>query len=207
MAVDPRNFLLNTDYEMDKIIYFRSGTLNAGQYDVDIAHGLGFTPLVFGVCAFNSDFSDARGVPYESLTQSDTVQFTAQANSTNVRISYINTSGSPSKIYYRLYGFEPSNSSATVAPTSSNASKFILNTDYNYCKLFKKGTASVGNTVSHRLGYIPQVLAWQVANGWTMPVNQSASSSAVIITNQDLIFDYQPLGIDSFHYRIYYDEV
>lgn len=206
MAVDPRDFILNTDYEMDKIIYFREATLNAGQYDVDIPHGLGFTPLIFGVCAFNSDFSDARGIPYQSLTMSNSIQFTAQANATNVRISYINDSGTPSKIYYRLYGFEPSTSNADVGPTSSNADTFILNTDYNYCKLFSKGTASVGDTISHNLGYIPQVLAWQAANGWVMPVSQSGPNAAVIVTNQDVLFDYPSLGIDNFHYRIYHDE-
>lgn len=207
MAVDPRNFILNTDYEMDKIIYFNEGSLNAGDYDVDIPHSLGFTPLIFGVCAFNSDFSDARGVPYQAQTVSNTVQFTVQANGVNVRLSYINQSGSPSKIYYRLYGFEPSNSTATVAPTSGNADKFILNTDYNYCKLYKKGTASPNATVSHALGYIPQVLIWRQVNGWVALVNESDYSSAVVITDQSLIFDFPYLGVDSFHYRIYYDEV
>ena len=206
MAVDPRDFLLNTDYEMDKIVYFKSGSLNAGQYDVDIQHGLSFTPLLFGVCAFNSDFSDARGVPYQMQTMSDSVQFTASANGTNVRVSYINYSGSPSQIYYRLYGFEPSNSSATVPATSGNASQFVLNTDYNYCKLFQKGTASVNSTVNHNLGYIPQVLVWQVANGWTSPVAISDDNASVIITDQSLIFNFPYLGVDSFHYRIYYDE-
>ena len=206
MAVDPRNFVLNTDYEMDKIIYFAEGSLNSGQYDVDIAHGLSFAPLIFGVCAFNSDFSDARNVPYQRLTQSDTVSFDMLANATNIRLSYINSSGTPNKIYYRLYGFEPSGSAAIVPATSGNASNFILNTDYNYCKLLRKGTAAVGATISHNLGYIPQVLVWQVANGWTMPVTQSDTNSAVIITDQDLIFNYQLLGVDNFHYRIYYDE-
>lgn len=206
MTVDPRNFLLNTDYEMDKIVYFKSGTLNAGDWDIDTPHNLSFTPLIFGVCAFNSNFSDARGVPYQSLTQSNSIQFTAQANGTNVRLSYINSSGSPSKIYYRLYGFEPSGSTATVPATSGNANQFILNTDYNYCKLFSKGTASAGNTVAHNLGYVPQVLVWLTSNGWTMPVDQSDSNAAVIVTDQDLIFNYPALGIDGFHYRIYYDE-
>ena len=88
--VDPRNFLLNTDYEMDKIVYFKEGSLNAGQYDVDMPHGLNFTPLVFGVCAFNSDFSDPRSVPFNYTTRDTTKTFSASANGTNVRISYIN---------------------------------------------------------------------------------------------------------------------
>lgn len=204
--VDPRDFLLNTDYEMDKIIYFKDGELSAGQYDVDIPHGLNFTPLIFGVCAFNSDFSDSRSVPYDYQTQSNTTQFTAMANSTNVRVSYINYSGSPAKIYYRLYGFEPSDSRAKVGKTSKYAKNFILNTDYNYCKLFKKGVISPSSTVDHKLGYLPQTLVWQETNGWIMPVEQSFTGSAIIVTNQSILFQYPALGIDKFHYRIYYDE-
>ena len=71
--VDPRDFLLNTDYEMDKIVYFKEGSLNSGQTDVSIPHKLGFAPLIFGICAFNEDFSDARGIPYQYQTTSDFV--------------------------------------------------------------------------------------------------------------------------------------
>lgn len=203
---DPRDFLLNTDYEMDKIIYFAEGSLNVGQYDIDIPHKLPFVPLLFGVCAFNEDFSDSRTVPFEQITRDNTIQFTASANATNVRLAYTSTSSSPSKIYYRLYGFEPSDSRAIVSPTSKYAKQFILNTDYNYCKLYKKGVASVGDVVTHNLGYLPQTLAWQQANGWVSPVETSTTSSAIIITDSSITFQYPSLGVDKFHYRIYYDE-
>lgn len=204
--VDPRDFLLNTDYEMDKIVYFAEGTLNAGQYNVDIPHNLPFTPLIFGVCAYNSDFSDSRNVPYQYITRDNGESFTASGNTTNVRLSYINYSGTPDKIYYRLYGFEPSDSRGKVGATSKYAKNFILNTDYNYCKLFQKGTANAGDIIDHNLGYLPQVLVWQTSNGWTSPTDISSASTGVIVTNSTVTFQFPNLGIDKLHYRIYYDE-
>ena len=204
--VDPRDFLLNTDYEMDKIIYFAEGTLNVGQYDVYIPHNLPFTPLIFGVCAYNSDFSDSRNVPYQYITRDNTESFTAYANASSVRLTYTNYSGTPSKIYYRLYGFEPSDSRGKVGATSKFAKNFILNTDYNYCKLFQKGTANAGGTISHNLGYLPQVLVWQTSNGWTGPTDISSASTGVIVTDNAVTFQFPNLGIDKLHYRIYYDE-
>jgi len=204
--VDPRDFLLNTDYEMDKIIYFREGTLNAGQYDIDYPHNLPFTPLLFGVCAFNQDFSDSRSVPFQQLTHDNSIDFHAYANATNVRLSYINYAGTPSKIYYRLYGFEPSDSHAKVGGTSKYAKNFILNTDYNYCKLFKKGITTPTSTVAHNLGYLPQVLAWgESTAGWTAPIETSTTGGYIAVTNTTVAFQY-PSGMNKMHYRIYYDE-
>lgn len=209
--VDPRDFLLNTDYEMDKIVYFREGTLNAGDYDKDYPHNLPFTPLLFGVCAFNSDFSDSMSVPFQYLTHDADVAFTASANSTNVRLSYIlNGTGFPNKIYYRLYGFEPSDSHAKVGGTSKYAKNFILNTDYNYCKLFKKGTTAPNTTIAHNLGYLPQVIAWGEST-WTSQLwNIASPDSYVAVTENTVVFHtpntmYPPLN--KIHYRIYYDEV
>lgn len=204
--VDPRDFLLNTDYEMDKIIYFQNGSLDAGQYDIDIPHKLGFTPLIFGVCAFNEDFSDSRSVPFDYTTQSDTIQFTAAANSTNVRLSYINYNGTPNKIFYRIYGFEPDGTHNKVSPTSKYAQNFIINTDYNYCKLFEKGATEPTSTITHGLGYIPQTLAWIDTGTWIRPAEESSTTSKIIVTDQNISFQYPALGISKIHYRIYFDE-
>lgn len=215
--VDPRDFLLNTDYEMDKIVYFQQGSLNVGEYDIDTPHNLPFTPLVFGVCAFNEDFSDARGVPYEYLTQQTSITFTASANATNVRVSYTNDAGTPDKIYYRIYGFEPSDSRAKVGITSKHGKEFILNTDYNYCKLYKKGVVDgqTATTIEHNFGYIPQILIWaESSSGWIAPLERSdwgdiygdISTSGVFVTPAEVQFDASLYHYDKLHYRIYYDE-
>lgn len=203
---DPREFLLNTDYEMDKIIYFAEGELNSGQYDVPLTHNLGFAPLIFGVCAFNSSFSDSRSIPYNYQTSSDFVSFTARASNSDVKISYNTANGTPAKIYYRLYGFEPADSHAKVGATSKYAQNFILNTDYNYCKLYKKGTTTPTSTVAHNLGYIPQVLAWADTGTVITPLEESTTSGNIIVTDQNVLFQYPALGLQKIHYRIYYDE-
>ena len=216
MAVDPRKFILNTDYEMDKIIYFVEGNITAGQ-SKNIIHNLDFTPLIFGVCAFNSDFSDSRALPYEYFTQDNTVAFTIFADGTKIQIGYDDYNQPSSKAYYRIYAFEPSNSSAVVPATSNNANKFILNTDYNYCKLYKKGTVS-GNTdtfIGHNLGYLPQVLAWSEdssglvipieSNNWEDPITNTPTGVAVGTTT--IQFKFAGAGLGTIHYRIYYDEI
>lgn len=206
--VDPKDFLLNTDYEMDKIIYFNDGNLSAGQ-SKNITHKLGFKPLVFGVCAFNEDFSDPRALPFQQITQSNTVNFNITSTSTQISMNYINYASPDSKAYYRIYAFEPSDSRAKVGATSKHAKTFILNTDYNYCKLFKKGIATGDTTISHNLGYIPQILAWREDSGVIAPIENSLPSDPmsnmpfyVKATSNNIIIK----NIPKVHYRIYYDE-
>ena len=74
--VDPREFLLNTDYEMDKIIYFKEGKVNnpINNYEtISIPHNLGFAPLIFGVCSFNSSFTNTRSFPVDYSINSNGV--------------------------------------------------------------------------------------------------------------------------------------
>ena len=211
--VDPRDFLLNTDYEMDKIIFFSEGEINKDQTK-DIPHSLGFTPLVFGVCAFNSDFSDPRSLPFEELTQTNTLSCTLYSYNNKVQIGYGNYETTPTKMYYRIYGFEPSDSHAKVGNTSKNAKNFILNTDYNYCKLCKKGVLNgSGNfTVPHDLGYIPQIMAWGETGGATIVIENSQpedpifNSPVYVATTTSNLIVKNPGAYTKIHYRIYYDE-
>lgn len=208
MAVDPRDFLLNTDYEIDKIVLFKSGTINAGQYDVRIPHGLPFAPLTFGVFAYSEDFSGPRPMPYQYITPENTIDVGLSSDATNLYLSYHNDSGSPAKIYYRVYAFEPSDSHAKVPATSNFAKDFILNTDYNYCKLKEKGVvdASSSATIKHDLGYLPQVLVWNEQVGYINQVWNSmpylGGAPNVKVTKQAVIITDIPRA----HYRIYYDE-
>lgn len=217
MAVNPRKFLLNTDYEMDKIIFFTSGSIKPSDGNKSINHTLGFAPLIFGVCSFNSNFNDPRTIPYNYSTQSNTIAFTAQATSSQIKISCTNYSNPSASMYYRIYAFEPSTSSARIAPTANVANKFILNTDYNYCKLCKKGTMS-GNgqhSVSHNLGYIPQTLIWAESNGTIIPIDHSngwydpilGEAFGVQVNNSNVVSNFPgSANYNTIHYRIYYDE-
>ena len=220
MAIDPRDFLLNTDYEMDKVILFYEGSLapssSGSGYEEVIQHDLGFTPLVFGVCAFNSDFSDSRSLPYIEFTQENAISVSVEAYSSTIKISYGNYESTPDKVYYRIYGFEPSGSKADIPPTANKATEFILNTDYNYCKLLSAGTVDGDSDtiVPHNLGYLPFVLAWQESsngmidpvelNLWSDPITNSPYG--VRVGEQDILFKYSGQGLSKIHYRIYYDE-
>ena len=221
MATDPRDFLLNTDYEMDKIVYFTSGEImpdNISPRRYVDNFNLGFIPLVFAVFSFNEDFSDARmNWTQQGFTSgSDRIEIQLYAVSDGVVVVYLNEVNPNQKLYYRIYGFEPTNSTSNVASTQKDAKQFILNTDYSYCKLYKKGIASTNTTISHNLGYIPLVLAWN-EDKWTNPspsiISPTAISGAAVanlpnidVTNNELIIN----GIrpnSKVHYRIYYDEV
>lgn len=206
---DARDFLLNTDYEMDKIIYFTEGEIAAMQ-NKDIPHNLRFKPLVFGVCSFNSDYSDARTLPFQYFTTDNTIAFTLDADGTNVKLGYGNYADNAPKMYYRIYAFEPSNSKAKIGPTFKYAKSFILNTDYNYCKLHSKGIVNGNTTITHNLGYIPQVLVWEEkSSGLISPIEYSILNDPygvgpqnIKVTDTTIVFT----GYNKVHYRIYYDE-
>ena len=224
--VDPREFLLNTDYEMDKIIYFKEGkfTASAGNLKtVQIPHNLGFAPLIFGLGSFNESFTNTRTLPLVDVNNPNgAFIFDFEATDANINIYYQDVNGRfPTTIYYRIYGFEPSDTKNKIGPTSSHAKEFILNTDYNYCKLFKKGTVAgdADTTINHNLGYIPQFLAWYEykslgtptvypveTNVWNDPL--TSLPYGIAITSSKVTFKYSATGISNskIHYRIYYDE-
>lgn len=165
----PDNFLLNSDYPVDKIVYKISGSFSAtgggglgtlSQFN----HNLGFRPLIIGTWSTDSNFSTSREGGFFSFegTDPDTIYTQFYSNDTQISISTFNPTVPTVTIYYRIYGFMPSNINADAAFTASLADKFQLNTDYNYTKLYLSGitTAAATTTITHNLGYRPQVMAW-----------------------------------------------
>ena len=208
---DPRDFLLNTDYEMDKIVYFATGEIERDEFDKHIPHNLSFTPLIFGICSADPDFSENFSIPCDNLDGTTWVEFDAWADNTDLVLSYTGRVGhSPAKMYYRIYGFEPSNSNAHIPYTSGHANNFILNTDYNYCKLKEAGvvdaTYYATTTIPHNLGYIPQVLFWDELNGSIAPYVMSGRLDRINIDEQNIYIYNYSLPNMKIHYRIYYDE-
>ena len=211
---DPKDFLLNTDYEMDKIVYYKSGELlptgNTAVY-VD-TYNLGFIPLTFAVFSFSEDFSDTR--MDIMMTYNDDVSIVMNTYADGVTIQYVNNNDQNKKLYYRIYGFEPSNSMASVGKTQKDAKQFILNTDYNYCKLHSKGIADSDTTITHNLGYCPFVLAWQEGKwGSESVISPCWISGAEDIGYPNIITTPNTLVISGLqnnkkvHYRIYYEEI
>ena len=210
---DPKDFLLNTDYEMDKIIYFTSGSISPqNSYQYVGEYNFGCIPLVFATFSFTEDFSDTR----MSWTFTDTLTINLQAVSDGVRVLYRNSSNPNQKLYYRVYGFMPSNAAANVGSTQKSAKQFMLNTDYNYCKLYKKGVVDTNTTITHDLGYTPLVLAWQ-ESPWANPAPavitpcwasgyEDSGIPSISVTKTDVSIVEIPTN-NKVHYRIYYDEV
>lgn len=214
MTVDPRNFLLNTDYEMDKIVLFKEGNFTQ---TLEIPHGLGFIPLPFGVWSTDSDFSSTNTISgldaglEPSYTPELSVSLTANRDKLVLK-SAGNTNNTP--IYYRIYALEPSGSQADVPATSGEATKFVLNTDYNYTKLLATGEfTGSGQTYNHNLGYIPQVLAWvRYPNSGDETVEFLAYGSEytgfmVSVTDTQIKSGNFWSGlVDKIYWRAYYDQ-
>ena len=177
--VDPRDFLLNTDFEMDKIVYFKEAELMPDQFGgASISHSLGIAPLVFGVWSKTKDFAIPHAFCEAGFSEPATGKYvveTISCTSTESSINFIQYAGTestpaPFKFYVRIFGFEPSDSHKNLPKTSFNADTFVLNTDYNYLKLYKKGVENIvipsqaiapsAITIKHNLGYRPQALFW-----------------------------------------------
>lgn len=185
--VDPRDFLLNTDYEMDKIIYFKELDRTVSSVTtVTIAHKLPTVPLVFGLWSTNEDFSDSHelGNYANPWTQSKCCR--VRADRTNIYVDFTpkkeNGSYVSTHLYVKVFGFEPGSndhsqpsqyqlSKLPIGKTYKYAEQFVINTDYNYLKLISNNPpfnwdAGRGCLVyAHNLGYTPHVMSWW-SIGW-----------------------------------------
>lgn len=226
---DPRDFLLNTDYEMDKIIYVKEGKIEPSTGTVNIPNPFSFRPLLFGLCSFNEDFSVPKPSPFlykptYTGPASDPyityeVQFQIEYRNGNIQVYYNTQSSSPQTMYYRIYAFEPTNSATKIPPTKNYAKLFTLNTDRDYRKLYKKGTVDIGSsvTVNHNFGYIPQAMFWydypnfdggRTTNATTL-FDGGANKFVVDKDKVQIAFAAQEGDFyrdAKIHYRIYYDE-
>lgn len=220
---DPKDFLLNTDYEMDKIILAKTGDFTGS---VEFNHGLKFTPLIFGVWATNKDFTSPNTIgivqPAEPIPGLYTppLGVGCKAYSDKILLEAGGENAATTKIYYRVYAFTPDKENSNTPQTSKLANKFILNTDYNYRKLKASGEfTQAGQTYNHNLGYIPQVMAWiKYADLPELPFYSNAIEPVVdisevtdyglIITKNTIKADNNfPFGlIDKIMWRVYYDE-
>lgn len=219
--VDARNFTLNTDYAMDKIVFLyenhQSVANNTYSGNILIPHGLLFRPLVKMQWSNTPDFAVTNEHGDDSYytnifgTQAGQ-EYSASSTDTNILISLYNTSGSNKVLYYRVYCFVPSDVSNTVvaSATANIGDIFTINTDYNYMKLFHDGTlTALSPSYSHNLGYVPRVLVWQTSGTQTDDytsgvVTNTGYEYGIHITNTQIV-SLNPYA-DKIHYRIYIDE-
>lgn len=211
---DPRDFLLNTDYELDKIILVETGSFVGRK---DISHDLGFAPMPFGVWSTDQDFTTVNtiGVTDSDVHPSYTPRLGVwcRADDNKIRIASDGDGSESTTIYYRLYAFEPPNNNSDVPSTSGLAKTFVLNTDYNYRKLMATGTFTQDNQeYAHNLGYLPQVMAWVDYRGWDPDYGIEPYMSASDFTNSKITVTSSKIQAGhllsgaKIYWRIYYDE-
>ena len=229
MAVNPRNFLINSEFPLDQILFLNQGStvvLNSTfSGTVAIAHGLPFIPLASLVWSNDSDFTTAYNYEDGNFTTSFISpigqRYDVFSDATNVNINLYNTSGSTQTVYYRIYCFAPSTASvdSLVEHTANDGEEFIINTDFNYMKLAATGSLTDGaGTVSyaHGLGFIPRALVWyqvgstfyqitspQIVN--TDPTGSGGITTGVHVDSTKLEW-LNPTGVSSIQYRIYAEE-
>lgn len=195
MALD--DFIVDSDHPMDLVVFVAEGNITSfsnGYGAATIAHGLPFTPLPFGVWSSNGG---TTWQPITGISAEPNKPF-AQIYGTSTQVTIaiqLNSSGTP--IMYRIFGFAPSGASGDVTPPALRFSSFSLNTDFDYSKLIASivwpATATSGTTlVTHSLGYIPEVAAWEENSGGQISpmIGQygvtTAGASALIATASDV---------------------
>lgn len=212
MAVDHRNFLLNTDFPIDKIIYKDSGSFSATSDIIvggglgtihNVAHGLGFMPLIVGNFSTSPDFLTTNEIFMPIYPEANGIYGITNSSTTEYSVQVMNYSPNTVTVYYRVYGFMPSNVAETAVPTSALADNFVLNTDYNYSKLYYNDVLPdvTTTTITHNLGYRPQVMAWM---GDSTQSSYIMYDSSTYITVTDTTVVAHSVGYD-IYLRIYKD--
>lgn len=234
-SVASKTMILSSDYPMDKVVLLKSGSFTLPNNTIGMtiasAHGLPFTPLCGGNWSLVSNFSfqyEYSVGPFPSSNPGKAFDQVANvfADGTNVYISADNVTGSTVTVYWRVYGFEPSSSTATIPAVISLGDVYALNSDYNNPKLFLQGSASTPTTTSsevftyvdHNLGYIPQAMGWATYSTWNgsamvtaiHPIGSSHSNAGLItLIVGDLRVAFATptyTSASTCYYRIYLDE-
>jgi len=202
--VDLRNFLVNTDSPLDQIVYLDSGSFivpsGGGVGATDTApHGLSFRPLAVVNWSLNSDFLTTKecNLPVFEGTDPYAIRVDNVSNSTNLVVSGFNPTASNVTVYWRAYGFMPSNVNLDASYTAILADNFVLNTDYNYPKLWYNDVTG-STTINHTFGYRPQVMAW--SDNGTSIAQLNTFGSVEVTTNSVIV-----TSASNVHLRIYGD--
>lgn len=136
---NPNNFLVNTDYPFDMIVYYKSYELTtngSSSQTVTIPHDLGFTPLLFGIWSTTPDFK----VAYPLVNNGYALYIWVESDENNIYVrKYESTPTSGRKRYLKIYGFAPTSWTGDCKPTAQSNTALILNTDKIYAPLIAAG--------------------------------------------------------------------
>lgn len=214
---DPRNFLLNTDYPMDKIAGYFSGSYSASgsPLGLTIPHSLGIMPLCIMTWSLDPNFNTSYQPT--GIVSVEQMYCNCYSTTTSIVLQAQKIDGGAFTVYYRIYYFLPENSTLDVPGTSTGLDNFVLNTDYNYCKVYMAGTTTgFSAEITHNLGYYPQVDVWRQLNNVNCthvddgdPVSGYGVNIIVTTTKINITAiasNYPPGSTITWHYRIYADE-
>lgn len=208
---NPQNFRLNSDYPMDKIVYFHEDTVTLSSSITIvpakvIQHGLPFTPLLF--CVLSEDNWQT------TLTEPSSSPMVIMV-ADGTKISFFTYKSGGGSIKVRIYGFEPNESTAELQTTSQYAATYMLNSDYDYLKLYMDSKitldSSGSGTITHNLGFVPIALGWFMYNDGGEPLvgrrRMNRYNGMEITTTQIKIHPIDNIVPSSdFYYRIYNNE-
>ena len=209
---DPRNFLVDSDYPMDKIIGSKSGsfTRTTATYLTGevVAHGFSFAPTYILQWSTSSTFIPCYSEQLSGDGFSPLIE--AQTDTTNIYLTGFVPTGSVT-FYYRVLLFMPSDINVDATSTAVSYNNFVINTDNNYPKIFLEGKITATTIITHNLGYYPLVDFWihRISDGRIrhFPVSQTiiGSEGGAIVTTTTATF-YLPTGHDYIYYKIYGDQ-
>ena len=211
-----QDFVLNTEYPADKIVWLEEGSIsaNAGSNDIRLSNTLGVNLFVRGVFSRDSfqtayEFGTDRYMPnslvldFSSYVASDTSEVLA-----NIWLN------SGATVQYRLWGVvnEAETQNLDINGTASDtANQFIVNTEYNLPRLYAEGYASPNTDFNHLLGFVPYVDVWgydQYMAKWTLlPIGIFGSAfgvgSPIKVDIAKVSFTDQNPTYTNFYYRVY----
>lgn len=231
-----KNFLLDTDYPLDMVVYLITGSISMSPASSGLAvipHKLSFVPLCSGSWSLTPNFSvqyeyDSGTFPSSNIGISlfdQTLSLSTPlfgnfpgADSTNVNILWVNNNSSAMTAYYRIYALGPPDQSVIAPYTAFSGDNFVLNTDFNYTKLYinttQALTASNTYTMTHNLLAVPQIGLWtrRTSDGKVSPYDTQNVQSfffdfTVSINGSSLILQTDsPTTIDKSYTRLYLDD-
>lgn len=216
------DFLLISDYPIDKVIYRSPVTpLVVSAFNVAtiiLAHGNGGEFLPIAQWSLDPTFS--TGV-YDVSTgpSSAGVQLfnTAVAvDATNIRYDVNNNTASGATVYFRTIGLAVPGTDRDV-PSTSQFQDFNMNTDRSYMKVVSEGSATIANNANHTapvpavVGGIPKVLVWTKFGGTISPLIWTSrsygsfpDSGAIAYVDASLMSILNRVGISiEVYYRMY----
>lgn len=226
---NPSNFLLNTDYPIDKIVYMQEGSWTPTSFDPETGSASNYEVFTTGIQATNfvcgewSDDGFATSFPIGSVVGGGWYRRDSQSllyrliKGVEAYCGWggvgISMSAFENKtIDFRFYVLiSEADWNAESNKTAGLSNKLVLDTRENYPKLFEDRIielqADTPFVLNHNLGFRPFVRAW---GGWnsddpTERIFMPDADSIKSITNTQITF--LSSWSNTLYYRIYADEI